>query len=191
MLVGKCRDEIENRIAFMELDLRPWEMRGYLYGIFDIAAGFAPKLTRFVPDAQDIDLIDKYFMEEMCRLNRDVSWLGSEARQTDSADLHPYLHKYLFMFFDTYFSNRGNWKQRGRTSTSQGEWTPPPPSGDSDHMKAMGLSEEEFRTMSLHEFTSYFRKKALKLHPDKGGDHDRFVAFINAYQILMMRKKWR
>jgi len=54
----------------------------------------------------------------------------------------------------------------------------------------MKLTGEEFRKMSEHEFTSYFRKKALELHPDKGGDHDTFVAFINAYQVLLMRKKW-
>ncbi len=190
ILVGKCRDEIENRIAFMELELRPWEMRGYLYAIFDVASGFAPKLTRFVPDAQDIELIDKYFMEEICRLNCDSALLGQEVKDKDSACLHPYLRKYLFMFFDTYFSNRGNWKQRGRTDQTSREWTPPAPPQSSDHMQAMGLTEAQFQEMDQHEFTRYFRKKAQELHPDKGGDHETFVAFINAYQILLMRKKW-
>ena len=190
MLTGKCRDEIENRINFMELDIRPWEMRGYLYAIFNIAQGFAPKLTRFVPDAQDPDLIDRFFLEEMCRLNSDALLLGSEAASEAADTLHPYLRKYLFMYFDTYFSNRGYWKPGGRPSGSEGEWQPPTPSGQRDHLKAMHLSEEEFRKMNEAEFTSYFRKKALEIHPDKGGDHDTFVAFVNAYQVLLIRKKW-
>ncbi len=191
MLVGKCRDEIENRIAFMEYELRPWEMRGYLYAIFDIAAGFAPKLTRFVPDAQDLDMIDRFFMEELCRLNTDPTLLGSEARSSNDADLHRYLRKYLFMFHDTYFSNRGQWTQAGRPSGEEGQWIPPASQRDSDHLNAMGLTEDEFRSMSEHEFTSHFRKRALELHPDKGGDHNVFVKFINAYEILLARKKWQ
>jgi len=190
ILTGKCRDEIENRITFMEFDIRPWEMRGYLYAIFNIAEGFAPKLTRFVPDVQDPDLIDRFFLEELCRLNSDTQWLGDEACEKTAGMLHPYLRKYLFMYFDTYFSNRGYWKPGGRPSGTEGEWHPPAPSGQDDHLKAIRLSAEEFRKMSVDEFTSYFRKKAMELHPDKGGDHDTFVAFINAYQMLLMRKKW-
>ena len=190
ILTDKCRDEIESRITFMELDIRPWEMRGYLYAIFNIAEGFAPKLSRFVPDAQDPDLIDRFFLEEMCRLNSDGQWLGNEASPMASGRLHPYLRKYLFMYFDTYFSNRGYWKPGGRTAGAEREWQPPVNSGQDDYLKAMRLTQEEFRKMNETEFTSYFRKKAMELHPDMGGDHDTFVAFRNAYQVLMMRKKW-
>ncbi len=187
MLTGKCRDEIENRITFMEYEMRPWEMRGYLYAIFNIASHFAPKLTRFVPDAQDLKLIDRFFLEEICRLNSDEKWIGPDA---PAQGLNTYLQKYLFMYFDTYFSNRGQWQQRGRPHGHEGTWQPHVPSGQTDHLKAVGLTEEEFRKMTEHEFVSYFRKKALELHPDKGGDHDTFVAFINAYQTLVARKRW-
>lgn len=189
ILTGKCRDEIENRIAFMEFNLRPREMRGYLYAIFDIASGFAPKLTRFVPDAQDQELIDRFFLEELCRLNSDMDWLEDEAIKASACTLHPFLRKYLFLYFDTYFSNRGAWTQGGRRSTDHGAWIPPVPSRHSDHLKAMRLRENEFRKMTEHELTRYFKKKALELHPDKGGDHEIFVAFINAYQSLLRHKK--
>jgi len=61
---------------------------------------------------------------------------------------------------------------------------------DSKELSSIDISRSDGPGINEREFTRYFRKKAFELHPDRGGDHETFVAFINAYQILLMRKKW-
>ncbi len=185
VLVGKCRDEIENCIAFMEAGLRPWDMRGYLYAIFDIASSFAPRLSRFIPDAQDQRQMDNYFLEKICRLNNDPGWLGHGNVDSGGGPLHFYLQKYLFLYFDVYYSNRIQEGQKARDLGAGGKWEPGISRVD---LEAMGLSAERFREMSRHDLASHFRKKAMEMHPDKGGDHETFVALIKAYEALVAYK---
>jgi curved DNA-binding protein CbpA len=45
--------------------------------------------------------------------------------------------------------------------------------------------------MSRREFARIFRKKAMAMHPDKGGDHDRFVALLDAYKRIVSTKPER
>jgi hypothetical protein len=79
ILLNKSRDEIEHVLEDMEFMLSPREKREYLYAIFDIPRRFAPRLTRFIPDAQDQDLIDKYLLEEICKLDQDSTFLNQGA----------------------------------------------------------------------------------------------------------------
>ena len=52
----------------------------------------------------------------------------------------------------------------------------------------MGISANEFSRIGEKEFTFLFRRKAQELHPDKGGNHEAFIALQEAYQILIRRK---
>ncbi len=45
------------------------------------------------------------------------------------------------------------------------------------------------KTLSKEQLNKLYRKKAMKLHPDKGGDHDRFVELTEIYQYL--RRKFK
>ncbi len=185
-LLNKSRDELENNFEFMEMDLRPWEMKAYIYSIFDLPARFAPRLSRFIPDAQDRDLMDDFFMEEICRLNSDPLFIDAGARPGKFRGLHPYLRRYAIQYFDFVFKGPG----LGRTSKESGPWHPPATSRDDEYLYVMGLSREEFDKMSEKEFVSYYRKRAQELHPDKGGEHESFIRLKDAFEILIVKKRW-
>ncbi len=187
-LLGKSRDEIENMFDMMELDLKPWEIKGYLYAIFGLPERFSPRLSRFIPDVQDQDMMDRFFLEELCLLNQDSSYLDKGARPGRSAWLHPYLKKYLFQYFDYAF--RGPRPGRSFHENQNKAWHPSATEADLDQLETVGLDMETFNKMTEKEFVSYFRKMAQKLHPDKGGDHEQFIRFQQAFEQLMVKKKW-
>ncbi len=186
-LLGKSRDEIEQLFEFMELELRPWEMRGYLYAIFDLPRRFAPRFSRFIPDVQDQEQMDRYFLEEICRLNEDSSFIDTGASSFYGNGIHPYLRKYLVQYFDHFFRDEPFKDEGGREGSG---WSPPIRPSDREYLKALGLSEDEFQRMDDKELTSHFRKRAQELHPDKGGSHEAFIALYNAYKIMIRRKYW-
>ncbi len=43
--------------------------------------------------------------------------------------------------------------------------------------------------MSRHSLARLYHRRAQKLHPDKGGDHDKFVKLTQAYHDLLKTKK--
>ncbi len=184
-LLNKSRDEIEQMIEFMELEMKPFFMRAYLYTIFDMPRRFAPRLSRYIPDQQDRDLIDKYLIEELCSLNSDPDYLTSGSRPQKARGLHPYLQKYLILYFDMYF--KGPWLGGAKIGGQS------PAYGISStyeaHLKVIGISPREFSQMSEEELKHLFRTKAQELHPDKGGDHEQFIALKEAFQILLARKR--
>ncbi len=181
-LLDKSRDEIEQMIGFMELDLKPFFMRGYLYTIFGLPDRFAPRMTRFIPEQQDEDLLDRYFLEEICGLNSDVGYLTPGAVPTAHPGLHPYLQKYLFWYFDVFY--KGPWMGGAGSSPR------PPYVGPSfkEHLETLGLSPDAFAELTEKGLKALFRKKAMELHPDRGGDHEAFIALQRAYMVLLKRK---
>jgi len=181
VLLFKSRDEIEQMINQMEGRLRPWERRGYLYGIFDIPSYFGYKMTRFIPDAQPLKDIDRFFLDSICQLNRDKNFfLGVD--DWDKTKLHPYLQIYLFMYFDWAFKAPGINPEYGKTK----------PRGKTieKYLKSMGLSLDEYENMSADDLSKYFKQQALKKHPDRGGSHEEFIILQNAYEMLLRRKTW-
>ena len=46
-----------------------------------------------------------------------------------------------------------------------------------------------FEKMSRREFARLYRLRALQFHPDKGGDHDKFVNLTETYHALLKTKK--
>ncbi|OCC16115.1 heat shock protein DnaJ domain protein [Dissulfuribacter thermophilus] len=189
--LNKSRDEIEHAIGFMELELRPWEMRGYLYTIFNLPEHFKPRQSRFIPEVQDLNQMDSFFLEELCKLNNDPTYLDQGARETDHLGVHPYLRKYLIYYFDIFFHSKGAGYIGGRFRT-EGTYREPSaihPNED-EYLAILGITKDEFDSMDEQELTRTFRKKALKLHPDKGGDHENFIRLKEAYTFLMRRKNW-
>ena len=43
--------------------------------------------------------------------------------------------------------------------------------------------------MSREQLTRLYRKKAMDLHPDRGGDHDLFIELTEVYESLQRMKK--
>ena len=187
-LLEKSRDEIENMFDMMELDLKPWELKGYLYAIFGLPERFSPRLSRFIPDVQDQEMMDRFFLDELCSLNQDDTYLDQGARPAGSDRLHPYLKKYLFQYFDYAF--RGPRPGRSFHENQNKAWHPSATDSDEKQLKVMGLDQDTFNNMTEKEFISHFRKMAQHLHPDKGGDHEQFIRFQQAFEYLMIKKKW-
>ncbi len=52
---------------------------------------------------------------------------------------------------------------------------------------ALGLSPKQLKKMTRRDLTRHYRKVAMKLHPDQGGDHDKFINITKAYQAALSR----
>ena len=46
----------------------------------------------------------------------------------------------------------------------------------------------ELKLMTGEQLNKLYRKKAMELHPDKGGDHDLFVELTEVYSELLRSK---
>jgi hypothetical protein len=109
--------------------------------------------------------------------------------------LNEYLTRYLFMFYDYDFAPR-SWvedyirnfinSRRGHRFASQTA---------SVSMKKAGAifdeSETALKKMGRQELSRLFRRRARELHPDKGGDQEKFVELTRAYDSLLRTKKSR
>jgi 3-phenylpropionate/cinnamic acid dioxygenase small subunit len=51
-----------------------------------------------------------------------------------------------------------------------------------------GISRQRLHSMDKKELAKLYREMAQELHPDKGGDHDRFVELAAAYQEILRTK---
>jgi DnaJ-class molecular chaperone len=52
-----------------------------------------------------------------------------------------------------------------------------------------GVAKTSLQKMNRAQLARLFRRRAMKLHPDKGGDHDTFVKLTEAYHSLLRIKK--
>ncbi|MGD8982408.1 MAG: DnaJ domain-containing protein [Desulfobacteraceae bacterium] len=193
VLLEKSRDEIEHVIEGMEQVLTPDEIRAYLYTAMELQTYFPHHPARNQPVALDPEKVDHYFLKDLCRLNRDEMFFRGVQR--DGSDvLHPYLVKYLILFFDHPFDPGTVWDeyvqdfrwrhqfhrtQRSHASTSVSE---------REACQCLGISPEDFQKMERRDLIRCYRKLAKETHPDRGGDKGDFVEIKEAYECLLMRK---
>ena len=52
-----------------------------------------------------------------------------------------------------------------------------------------GETGDVLKAMGRQELSRTFRRRALELHPDKGGDPEKFVELTKAYDMLLRTKK--
>ena len=186
----KSRDEIEQGFMDMESVLAPREYKTYTYTIFNLQHFFSESFARGYPQMLSQDKVDEYFIEEVCRLHRDRSfWAGMES--TDR--LHDYLIRYVLMHFD-YDYAPGSFLEDylRRFINSRRDYRPPFKSAEVVLKKSspiFGETKEALKNMSRKELARLYRRKAQELHPDKGGDHDRFVKLTEAYHAVLRTKK--
>lgn len=188
-LYQKSRDEIEQLIFQMERVLRPRELKAYVYVIFDLQRYFSEHFARENPEFLNQAETDNYFLDTLCRLNSDTElWAGMDAH----AWLTSYLQRYLFMYFDNEFASRSleedfirrfisaHRRHEPRTHTFKVSL--------SEAAEIFRKSEVELKTMDRSDLVRLFRRKAQKIHPDKGGDHKAFVKLTEAYHRLLATK---
>ena len=187
---NKSRDEIEQYFMQSEKILRPHEMKPYLFVIFDLQRHFSALYAKTMPQALDEGELDAFFLNDVCRLNEDVKfWQGIDK----GGNLHDYMARYVILFFDTpfgettivndYVKNFINSRKRFRFSSRQKTVRL------SEISARLGIASDMLRKMSRRELTIHYRRLALKLHPDKGGDHEKFIKLTEAYQEMLKKKK--
>jgi hypothetical protein len=102
--------------------------------------------------------------------------------------LSEYLVRYLVMYFDHDYASRffaadyvRDFMNRHRTYQ--------PPSSVTVSMQEIsaifGKSREALKKMSRRDLWRLYRRRARDLHPDTGGDHERFVKLNDAYHKLL------
>jgi len=96
------------------------------------------------------------------------------------------------MFFDHTYADTVLLDDMAKEFMYRRRSSPPPPKPSVPVSKAreiFGLSKEDLKTMKKKTLTKTFRKLARKHHPDKGGDHEKFVEINEAYQALLEKLK--
>jgi hypothetical protein len=191
VLCDKCRDEIEHVIEGLEKDLRPQERRNYLFTALEVQRYFPSHLLKNNPAALDPNKVDQYFLEEICRLNEDRAFfVGVEDHSPKR--LHPYLVKYVIMYFDHAFTPQSLWERifEDFVRHRQFRFQPAarPSLSEEEACACLGLHPKEYRAMSAQALARHYRRRAKKHHPDAGGDHETFIRLSQAYECLARRK---
>lgn len=191
LLNQKSRDEIEQYFMLMEASLPAKELKNYIYVIFDLQRHFRAVFAREMPAAIDPVKVERHFIDDICRVNRDTD-LWQE--MGFNSFLNDYLKRYVIMFFDnvykesTYLNDR-EFEQFNRRRYHR-QHTRPTDAVYADAARIFGKSENELKKMSKRELKKRFRKKAQELHPDKGGDHDTFVQLSKVFEELLLKKNF-
>jgi hypothetical protein len=109
-----------------------------------------------------------------------------------TTSLHEYLIRYLLMYFDYDFAPRSWVEDYLRNFINSRRAYQSPLKRDSVILKEassiFGESGAVLKKMSRPELVSLFRRKAQELHPDKGGNQEKFVALTQAYHGLLKMK---
>jgi hypothetical protein len=190
ILRNKSRDEIEQQFLDMEQQLHPREYKAYAYVIFEIHRFFTESFAKKRPQYLKQSDVDTYFIEEICGLNQDRTfWAGLQ----NGGSLHEYLIRYLFMYFDYDFAPRSWAEDYIRNFINSRRDYHSPPNAEGVTLKEAGAifseSKEMLKQMSRQQLVRLFRRRAQQLHPDKGGDQEKFVRLSHAYHMLLKTKK--
>lgn len=191
VLSCKCRDEIEATFDLMEKELPRREISSYLYTAFHLQRYFSHHILKNYPLGLNMDEIDDSFMAEICQLNHDPEFFKG-VDQPGNGTLHPYLTKYVWMHFDHSFEPEYPWHgfraDFNRRNYYKG--LPKKPSLMLEEAYTLfGISHEKFIRLKKADLVRLYRRKAKKIHPDTGGDHDDFVKLTEAYELLVEVKQ--
>jgi hypothetical protein len=186
----KSRDEIEQQFLEMETILKPHEYKAYTYVIFNLQSFFTEWFARETPQMLDQGKVDEFFMDAICRLNEDATfWAGMPTGDR----LHEYLTRYAVMYFDFDYARKSFMEDYLRNFIdSRRDYRPSFQSSRivlSEASAVFKKSQSELKQMSRQNLVRLFRRRAQKLHPDKGGKHEKFVRLTRAYRDLLKTKK--
>ncbi|MGD9310165.1 MAG: DnaJ domain-containing protein [Desulfosarcina sp.] len=184
----KSRDEIEYDFIAAERILKPHELAHYTFQIFDLQRTFDVHYARSHPEGLDRERMDRFFIEQLCDLNRDKSfWMGEKV----VSNLQPHLTRYAIMYFDSAFPLRDPFGDFLRDFMNRHRIHRPPESVQVSLKESaclFGVAVEALKKMDRRTLTRQYRKLAQTHHPDKGGDQETFVKLSAAYHKLMKRK---
>jgi len=184
-LAGKGRDEVEQLFLRMERFLPQEEARSYVHAILNLQRHFPTLTARSMPETLDPVQLDEAFMHEFCAILHDKSFAFGLPEGAQS-----YLQRYIYMHFDFEFVSASGFERIFEEFMNDFRRLPPRPQPVSAERvrELFGLGMAEIRGLSRREFARIFRKKAMSMHPDKGGDHDAFVELLETYKRLVTAK---
>ncbi|MBU4524670.1 MAG: hypothetical protein KUA37_16360 [Desulfomicrobium sp.] len=184
-LLGKSRDEIEQLFLRMERSLSLDEARHYVHAAFNLQRHFAKLTARTMPEALDPAQMDEAFMHEFCLLYDDALFAFGLPR-----GVHAYLRRYACMHYDFEFAAAGGFERifQDFMNDFRRHRPRPKPVAPERVRDLFGMTMSEIRSMTRREFARVFRKKAMSMHPDKGGDHDAFVELLDTYKRIVSSK---
>ena len=109
-----------------------------------------------------------------------------------SDQLHEYLVRYAIMFFDLEHEPRSFIEDYiRRFINSRRDYRPPSLTRSvtlGEASTLFNVSKDSLDKMGRSDLARLYRRRAQKLHPDKGGDHDTFVKLTEAYHSLLVKK---
>ena len=185
-LLNQCRDEREYMFTLREQALEPGEYFHYLYAIFNLQHYFPVSFATFLPEALPWEEVADRFVEALCSLSASSEFLDGEPCPSS---LHHHLVRYLIMFFDHHPAGRSfeaDFVRRFMNQHRTFRWPERQPAASEERISEIfGRPLAALKTMSRKELTRLYRKLAMKLHPDQGGDHERFVELTEIYSTLM------
>lgn len=177
----KSRDEIEQQFFRQEAStLKPRELKSYVYAVFDLQRFFQGMLAKKMPQALDQDMVDEYFLAEICRINETV--------YKRDKDLDTHLIRYLIMFFDHSYADSTLLDDLAKDFMNRHRVFSPRRANSltlENACKLFHISREELKTMTRKHLTRLYRKLARQVHPDTGGSHEKFVDLNKAYETLL------
>ncbi|MBU1140712.1 MAG: hypothetical protein KKD01_08515 [Proteobacteria bacterium] len=189
-LLNRSRDELEQYFLEEEGRLREHELKSYLYAALNLQHHFSETYARSFPQALSPEKIDEFFLLELCRLNDDHDFWQE---RTDYSGLSIYLIRYLILFFDSSFPRQSRGFEQAREFINghrEFRWPERKNKVSTDEISSIfEESAETLRQADKKELSKLFRNKAKALHPDTGGDHEKFVRLIEAYEELLRGKK--
>ena len=186
VLLCKSRDEIESDLDRMEQALPPREYPAYVFTSLGVPL-LLPGYLKDYPSAVDREKLDSLVLTELCKINSDeVFFLGVPR---EDGFLHQYLRKYVWYYFDSEFRTETSFDGFRFSGGPRISVPARPANSLHDAYRVFEISAEQFSRMSGRELTSIFRRKAKKIHPDRGGEHEDFLKLSEAYEHLMEIKK--
>ncbi len=189
-IFDKSRDEIEQYLMENERILKEGEKKPYVYTIFNLQRHFTQPMAKTDPAAIPEEEIDERFMENICRLNEDPAIWGEE---NTGNSLNEYLIRYATMYFDSDFETHdylGDYIREFMNSHRRQRTYPQRKTVSHQEMSEIFQTDKEsLQTMNRVQVTRLYRKLALKLHPDQGGNETEFIRLTEAYQDLIRSKK--
>ena len=188
-LLNRSRDELEQYFFEEEARLREHELKSYLYAALNLQKHFSEAFARSIPQALSPKKIDNAFLKELCLINDDRQFWQE---RTDFSRLPDYLIRYLILFFDSGIPHTGRGFNQARQFMDGHrslKWPEKKGRVSKDKIAAIfEESEETLRSADKKEITRMYRQKAKSLHPDKGGNHEKFVLLTKAYEELLREK---
>jgi len=189
VLTDKSRDEIEQMFMEMEKILAVREYKTYAYVIFNLKDFFTQWFAQTAPKLLDQKVVDEHFVEEICRLNSDLKfWGGMETGDS----LNEYLVRYAVMYFDYDYAQKSFIEEYIRNFINSRRDYHPPFTSQKANLEEAGVlfkeTPEELKKMTRKDLVRLYRKRIQKLHPDKGGNHDKFIKLTRSYHHLLKTK---